>query len=153
MPVGRGTVSVVDAGWPAGVPVGGRLGTSAIDRPAQAAALQALADALAPRLGGRTLVLGTEELMWAPVRLADLLPGDVVFQSTTRSPVLAADVPGYAVRRALLFPAPDEPGRTSRLHGLPDQPYDDVVLVVDAPGWAPLAEALRPWGDVHVVQL
>ena len=111
--------------------------------------------ALARRLdvGGRTLVVGTEELMWLPTRLAALLPGDVVVQSTTRSPVLPADLPGYAVRSALLFPAPDEPGRASRLHGLPPEPYDDVVLVVDAPAWQPLAEALRPWGHVHVVQL
>lgn len=152
-PAGLGAVDLVPACWPAGVPLGGRTGTSAADRPAQDTALSSLADALTPRLGGRTLVLGTEELMWAPVRLADLLPGSVVFQSTTRSPVLAADVPGYAVRRALHFPAPDEPGRPSRLHGLPDSAYDDVVVVVDAPGWEPLAEALRPWGDVHVVQL
>jgi hypothetical protein len=153
VPAGAGRVRVLSGAWPAGLPLGGRTGTSPADRPAQAAALAGLADLLAPRLGGRTLVLGTEELMWAPVRLADLLPGEVVFQSTTRSPVLAADVPGYAVRRAVHFPSPDEPGRPSRLHGLPDEAYDDVVVLVDAPDWQPLAEALRPWGAVHVVEL
>ncbi|MCW2607617.1 MAG: hypothetical protein JWO60_2310, partial [Frankiales bacterium] len=127
--------------------------TGPADAARQAAALDLLAARLAPRLGGRTLVVGTEELMWLPVRLAALLPGDVVVQSTTRSPVLPADLPGYAVRSALLFPSPDEPGRTSRLHGLPSTPYDDVVLVVDAPAWQPLADALTPWGDVHVVTL
>ena len=89
--------------------------------------------------------------------VAGSLPGEVVVQSTTRSPVLAADLPGYAVRRALLFPAPDEPGRTSRLHGLPDEPYADVVVVVDTPADAalPLAASLRPWASegVHVVSL
>ena len=99
------------------------------------------------------LVLGTEELMWLPLRLAAELPGNVVTHSTTRSPVLAADLPGYAVRRVLHFPAPDEPGRASRLHGLPDAPYADVVVVVDTPARdaLPLAEALRPWATDSVL--
>ena len=90
--------------------------------------------------------------MWAPLRLADLLPGEVAYQSTTRSPVLPADLPGDAVRRALRFPAPDEPARGSRLHGLPYEPYADVVVVVDTPaaGAAPVAEALRPWASASV---
>ena len=90
--------------------------------------------------------------MWAPLRLAALLPGEVLYQSTTRSPVLPADLPGYAVRRALRFPAPDEPGRGSRLHGLPDAPCADVVVVTDTTAAAalPLAEALRPWADATV---
>lgn len=151
----RGTLTVRTAGWPPHLPAGGRTGTGPADRGAQEQALAVLAGRLAPRLGGRTLVVGTEELMWLPVRLAALLPGEVAVQSTTRSPVLPADLPGYAVRSALLAPAPDEPGRTTRLHGLPAEPYDDVVLVVDTPpGPArPLAEALRPWGDVAVVTL
>jgi hypothetical protein len=144
---------VLDARWPAHLPAGGRTGTGPADRAAQEQALGDLAARLAPRLGGRTLVVGTEELMWLPVRLAALLPGEVVVQSTTRSPVLPADLPGYAVRSVLRAPAPDDPGRATRLHGLPAQPYDDVVLVVDTPAAParPLAEALRPWGDVTVV--
>ncbi|MCU1693013.1 MAG: hypothetical protein JWM64_2104, partial [Frankiales bacterium] len=135
--------------WPAGLPATGRTGLTEADRQAQHEAVAALG--LTAR--GRTLVVGTEELMRVPVRLAALLGPDAVVVSTTRSPVLAADVDGYAVRRVLHFPAPDEPGRGSRLHGLPDVPYDDVVLVVDAPGWQPLADALTPWGDVTVVEL
>ena len=107
--------------------------------------------------GGPVLVLGTEELMWLPLvlaaGLAERVEGPVRYQSTTRSPVLAADLPGYAVRRVVLFPAPDEPARTSRLHGLPDTPYGDVVVVVDtsAGAAAPLAEALRPWATGRVL--
>ncbi|HEU0104151.1 MAG TPA: phosphoribosyltransferase domain-containing protein [Mycobacteriales bacterium] len=154
-PKGRGRVQVLEGCWPADLPTGGRTGVDAgtLDEP-----LAALAAAVGARLsGGPTLVLGTEELMWLPLRLAAALPGPVVTHSTTRSPVLAADLPGYAVRRVLRFPAPDEPGRTSRLHGLPDEPYADVVVVVDTPvvDAAPLAEALRPWatGSVLVVGL
>ncbi len=145
VPAGRGSVRVHPVAWHG--PATGRTGLSPDERRAQDAAVEALG----VRTSGRTLVVGTEELMRVPVRLAALLGAEVC--TTTRSPVLPADVDGYAVRRVLHFPAPDEPSRGSRLHGLPDTPYDDVVLVVDAPHWQPLAEALTPWGDVTVVEL
>ncbi len=154
LPTARGEVVELTGLWPSGTATGGRTGLAAdaLEEP-----LAALTAPVAARLsGGPVLVLGTEELMWLPLRLAAALPGSV-YQSTTRSPVLAADLPGYAVRRVVHFPAPDEPGRGSRLHGLPDAPYADVVVVVDAPAAAarPLAEALRPWatGSVLVVAL
>lgn len=148
-PTGRGAVTLLDRPWDA--PLGGRTGTTPADLPAQRRCLEDTAAAL--RLsGGPTLVLGTEELMWAPLQLAALLP-DAVFQSTTRSPVLAAQTGGYGVRRALTFPAPDAPERISRLHGLPDEPYADIVVVTDTPAAAAvaLAEALRPWATGRVL--
>lgn len=154
-PTGGGRVEVLDGAWPDGTPSGGRTGVDAGHAEPE---LAALTTAVAGRLsGGPVLVLGTEELMWLPLRLADGLAGrtdhPVLFQSTTRSPVLPADLAGYAVRRVVLFPAPDEPGRTSRLHGLPDTPYADVVVVVDtsAQDARPLAEALRPWASGSVL--
>jgi len=149
-----GRVVELTGTWPRGVPVGGRTGVAA---GALDAHVTELAAQVTPQLsGGPLLVLGTEELMWLPLQLAEALApacSSVRYHSTTRSPVLAANLPGYAVRRALLFPAPDEPGRTSRLHGLPDEPYADVVVVVDAPHAAarPLAQALRPWASASVV--
>ena len=91
------------------------------------ATLPALADRLAGRLGGGPcLVLGTEELMYLPLRLAALLdervPAAVRVQSTTRSPVAPLDRDGYAVRSAVAFDAPDEPGRVSYLYNLPLRP-------------------------------
>jgi adenine/guanine phosphoribosyltransferase-like PRPP-binding protein len=155
VPAGRGAVVHHDLAWPDGVPLGGRTGVLPAQRSAQEEWLAATAERL-PLSGGPLLVLGTEELMWAPLRLAALLPGPV-FHSTTRSPVLPADLAGYAVHRALHFPAPDEPSRGSRLHGLPATAYADVVVVTDTPAAAadPLAQALRPWASerVHVVSL
>lgn len=120
----------------------------------------ALADRL-PLAGPRTLVLGTEELLQPAVLLGAALGGGALVQSSTRSPVVAADLPGYAVRRALTTPCPDDPPRLTRVHNLADprqdspQAYDDVVVLVDTPAAAarPLAEALRPWATaaVHVV--
>jgi len=80
------------------------------------------------------LVVGTEELMHTPIRLADELsrrhPGRVLVQSTTRSPVLVADSSGYAVRRVVIASAPDDPARLTRLHNLvdPDTELPDTEL-------------------------
>jgi phosphoribosyl transferase-like protein/phosphoribosyltransferase-like predicted ribonucleoside biosynthesis protein len=161
--------------WPADVPTTARHGMTPAGTARLVAAADTVATRLAPALSGSrgVLVLGTEELMHAPAvlgdRLAARLPGTpVLLQSTTRSPVHAADDPGYAVRRTVAFPAPDDPGRRSLVHNLTDpaavppadRPWaelraDDLVVVVDAPtaNCAGLVAALRPYAAraVHLV--
>lgn len=148
--------------WPAGVPTGGRHGLRPADREARDDAIRRTAQGL--DLGpGRVLVLGVEELMAAPVLLARALQDrgvDVHVQSTTRSPVLALDEPGYAVRRRLAFASPDDAGRGSFLCNVavPDdaEPWSEIVLVTEDPAadCAPVLQALRPWADtVHLVGL
>ena len=169
-----GDVRVHEGRWPAGGPTTARHGLTAAGTAALHEAAGTAAAALAPALAGSrgVLVLGTEELMYAPTVLAAALSArlagtPVTTQSTTRSPVHAADDPGYALRRSLAFPAPDEPTRLSRVHNLADPAAvpatgrwsdlraDDVVVVVDTPAAdaAPLAGALRPFAAraVHVV--
>lgn len=132
--------------WPAGLPDGGRHGFTPAHRERLEAVLPEMAARIAEHLDGarRILVLGNEELMYAPLRLAEALdtlvaeadaeeiaevaeqaddgpapragelsapttgPG-VYFSTTTRSPVLAVDDPGYAIRTRLSFPAHDRP--------------------------------------------
>lgn len=159
-PVGR-----VALDWPAGLPDGGRHGFTPADRARLEAALPALAGQLADALdapGGqgapgapdatdaqpgrvrRVLVLGNEELMYAPLRLARALEEsgaaagrEVRFSTTTRSPVLAVDDPGYAIRTRLVFPAHDAPadGPGDRYaYNVAGAGFDAVVAVVDAQG-------------------
>lgn len=135
--------------WPADLPDGGRHGFTADHRRRLDAALPGLAAPLADLLADRRriLVLGFEELMYAPLRLAgalaDRLGGDRVrFSTTTRSPVLAVDDPGYAIRTRLAFPAHDDPAdRSTERYAYnvapgsdPDRRFDAIVLVVDTPG-------------------
>jgi hypothetical protein len=149
-----GPVNEVAARWPAGVRDGARHGLPAAHRPAFDAAVAAVARDLAPALpaAGRVLVLGTEELMHLPVRLAVELAGlvgdDVEprVSSTTRSPVVPVDDPGCAIRTALTFPAHDDPadGPGPRFAynvapGAGQPPFDAAVLVVD--------DASRGWDD------
>ncbi|MGW3041792.1 phosphoribosyltransferase [Kitasatospora sp. NPDC001159] len=134
--------------WPAGLPDGGRHGFSVADRARLDAVLPSLAGQLAealPEAAERVLVLGCEELMYAPLRLADALAarlgGDRVrYSTTTRSPVLAVDDPGYAIRTRLAFPAHDDPqddaSRERYAYNVapgadPARRFDAVVLVVD----------------------
>ncbi|MET8470937.1 phosphoribosyltransferase [Streptomyces sp. NPDC006422] len=134
-------VRVDDLGWPEGVPDGGRHGFTPAHRERLEAALPALTARLAPHLGdGRVLVLGNEELMYAPLRLATALEAtgaDVAYSTTTRSPVLAVDDPGYAIRSRLVFPAHDAPadGPGDRFaYNVAGGGFDTVVVVLDSVG-------------------
>ncbi|HET8616116.1 MAG TPA: phosphoribosyltransferase domain-containing protein [Actinomycetales bacterium] len=147
--------------WPRSVPETARHGVSPVHRAVLAERLPRLAQALAEAAQDAVLadverpttvlVLGTEELMAAPLRLAAALQSELAargrvakvrFSTTTRSPVLPLDDAGYAIRSALAFDASDEPddavggGRRRRFaYNLvgPDgsRPYDVVLLVID----------------------
>ena len=98
---GDAVVRLADHGWPAGLPVGGRHGFRAADHARLDTALPALARSVGARPGETTLVLGTEELMALPLRLAQTLADagcTVRFSTTTRSPAVVLDEPGYALR-------------------------------------------------------
>nr|WSX52032.1 phosphoribosyltransferase [Streptomyces sp. NBC_00974] len=153
-------VTHVPLDWPAAIPDGGRHGFSPAHREALDAALPAMADRLGAALGdgpARVLVLGNEELMYAPLRLAKALEAsgaaaEVRFSTTTRSPVLAVDDPGYAIRTRLVFPAHDDPadGPGDRYaYNVAGAGFDAVVAVVDSAGDTPelrtgLLAALAP---------
>ena len=134
--------------WPAGLPDGGRHGFLPEHRARLEKDLARMADGVAAGLGdaSRVLVLGFEELMYTPLRLAealaDALPGvDVRYSTTTRSPVLAVDDPGYAIRTRLVFPSHDDPadGPGERYAynvapGSGQRGFDRIVFVVDDVG-------------------
>ncbi len=138
--------------WPSALPDGGRHGFLLADQRPFSAALSAavtvLRETVRRRLeptGGRSVVVvGVEELMYLPLRMAEQLALDpawqVTFQSTTRSPVLQVDDAGYPVRRRFTFADAEgdaaqrflyNVGTASAGTGLTDDP-DLVVLVADA---------------------
>ncbi|MEV7105549.1 phosphoribosyltransferase [Streptomyces atroolivaceus] len=136
--------------WPAGVPDGGRHGFTPVHRAALEAALPAMGARIADALGDarRVLVLGFEELMYAPLRLATALEesttAEVRYSTTTRSPVLAVDDPGYAIRSRLVFPAHDDPadGPGDRYaYNVAGAGFDAVVAVVDSTADTPALHA------------
>lgn len=146
------SVTRVELDWPHGVPDGGRHGFTPAHRTALEDALPALAARIADALpaGARRVhVLGFEELMYAPLRLAvelerRLTHGEVRYSTTTRSPVLAVDDPGYAIRSRLVFPAHDDPadGPGERYaYNVAGAGFDAVVAVVDSAADTPSLHA------------
>ncbi|WP_436847292.1 phosphoribosyltransferase [Streptomyces buecherae] len=169
----------VELDWPRGLPDGGRHGFTPAHRRALDAALPDMARRLARAVrparlapGARVLVLGFEELMYAPLRLAEALQAEfdhtathgasgaggasgaaggveVRYSTTTRSPVLALDDPGYAIRTRLTFPAHDAPadGPGPRYAynvapgGDPARRFDAIVAVVDSAADTPALHA------------
>jgi len=150
--------------WPDGVRESGRHGFAPTDVAAARLAAKAVAAELAQHCSGAdVLVLGTEELMFAPLlvalELAELRPA-VRLSSTTRSPVVVHDVAGYPVRDAVRFDSTDKAadGAGARFAYNAGTPAD-LVLVVDADAdhpalWSGLVERLRRRAKrVHVVVL
>ncbi|MER6009485.1 phosphoribosyltransferase [Streptomyces bluensis] len=144
-------VARVELGWPRGVPDGGRHGFTREHRARLEEALPAMAARVAGALpeGARSvLVLGFEELMYAPLRLAraleKVIDAEVRYSTTTRSPVLAVDDPGYAIRSRIVFPAHDDPddGPGPRYaYNVAGSGFDAVVAVVDSAADTPALRA------------
>jgi hypothetical protein len=163
-------VLLADLGWPTGLPAGGRHGFTTAHHRHLATVLPGLAAELAVaadvRPGERTLVLGTEELMAAPLRLAvalaSLQKGDIPatgsqechpaaiatapppqpgmwFSTTTRSPAIVADEPDYALASGIGFPDHDDPadGPGRRFAYNVAGAWDHVLVVVDPPADTP----------------
>ncbi|MEV7322684.1 phosphoribosyltransferase [Streptomyces sp. NPDC093970] len=143
----RDLITRVDLHWPHGLPDGGRHGFGTAHRIRLEAALPAMAARLAEALplgARRVLTLGFEELMYTPLRVArelePLVPAEVRYSTTTRSPVLAVDDPGYAIRSRLVFPAHDDPadGPGERYaYNVAGAGFDAVVVFVDSAGDTP----------------
>lgn len=158
-PVGSVT-ALTDFEWPAALPTGGRHGFTPAHRDELATVLPMLSKAVATDFapGDRVLVLGFEELMYLPMRLAETIAGEhpevtVRSSATTRSPVLAVPDEGYPIQHALVFPAhdgsDDAPRYVYNVRPPGSQPWDVIVAVVDTEGatgaWrSGLVEALRP---------
>ncbi|OUD00015.1 phosphoribosyltransferase [Streptomyces swartbergensis] len=144
-------VTRIDLRWPESLPDGGRHGFTPAHRKRLEDALPAMAGRLAEALPAdtrRVLVLGFEELMYAPLRLAEALERvtdtEVRYSTTTRSPVLAVDDPGYAIRTRLVFPAHDDPadGPGERYaYNVAGADFDAVVAVVDSAADTPRLHA------------
>ncbi len=136
--------STVRASWPVGLRQGGRFGFTHGSQPAFGHAVARIAEQVRAALPAgvrRILVVGTEELMYLPLRLAIDLTGEyhVWFQSTTRSPVHPETTPGSPVRSRTIFAAADGTERYlyNAAVGFPGPSTDpDVIVLVtdDLPG-------------------
>ena len=101
--------------WPCGLRDGARHGWRRSDSETLDRQLPRLAGLLAAAVRApRVLVLGTEELMYVPLRIAAALgaltDAEVRYSTTTRSPARTVDDPGYPLRTALEFDSAEDGG-------------------------------------------
>ncbi|MGN6679144.1 MAG: TRSP domain-containing protein, partial [Streptosporangiaceae bacterium] len=89
-----------------------------------------------------TLVLGDEELMYLPQLLAAALGDDVRTSTTTRTPAVVIDQPGYPLRTVLSYGSTEQARRPAYAYNVapschPEHGnapgFDHIVLVTDAP--------------------
>ncbi|UCZ88188.1 phosphoribosyltransferase family protein [Gordonia sp. WA4-43] len=153
----RGGLVAVALDWPAAVPDGGRHGILRTDSTGFRRAATAAADTVAAQLDPRrpVVVIGHEELMYAPLCIAESLERRgfaTGYQTTTRSPAQVHDVPGYPLRRGFRFTAPEPDPETPRyVYNVSsvDHPDPQVVLIVDSP--ADTDELRAPGGLIDVL--
>ncbi len=135
-------VSSVDVPLPGGLPPLALAGWSPAQVRAARAAMRRAAAGLSVPADGRTLVLGDEELMYLPQLLASALGDDVRTSTTTRTPAVALDRPGYPLRTVLSFGSTDDGSRPAYAYNVAAsrQPergnapgFDHIVFVTDAP--------------------
>ncbi|MFW0788081.1 phosphoribosyltransferase family protein [Gordonia sp. CPCC 205333] len=126
--------------WPTDIPDGGRFGFLADDYDRFNAAVYDATALIDTRLhGGDVVVVGHEELMYLPQRIAEaLITGgrDVRYQTTTRSPAVVLDADGYPLRRGFEFIAPEADPTARRYLYNATHKHDEpsqIVLVVDTP--------------------
>ena len=160
-------VSWHDITLPDGVPAIGSGGWGRAQEMAARAAMRAAAAGLPVQRDGRTLVLGDEELMYLPQLLAAALGDEVRTSTTTRTPAVTIDEPGYPLRTALRFGSTDDGLRPAYAYNVAPSThpepgnapgFDHIVFVTDVPRGprtddlvGQLAGAARR--SVHVVAL
>jgi hypothetical protein len=132
----RGHRSRMHAPWPDGVPNGGRHGFLRTDKTQFDSAVDALAHRLADELerDRPVLLVGHEELMYLPLRVAEALAAasfETRFQTTTRSPAYVYDDENYPLRIGFTFNACED-GEASPRYMYNGWPGAQMVLVVDA---------------------
>ncbi|TKH43801.1 phosphoribosyltransferase [Paenibacillus terrae] len=136
----------------------GRFGLQSADNIALDAEITRTAERLKKlRSGQRTLVMGTGEFMYIPMRIAAELGPNVYYQSTTRSPVYPHREEGYGVVCGVPYPSPEDGTVRNFIYNVDPGQYDEIFVLIeresDAQRMKPMLDALNRLGcdQVHVV--
>ncbi|MBM7702489.1 phosphoribosyltransferase family protein [Metabacillus iocasae] len=106
------------------------------------------------RKGKKTLVLGTGEFMYIPMKVAAHMGEGVMYHSTTRSPIYPIQKDDYAIHDRIEFPSTHGEHVSNYLYNLRD--YDDIFVMFEQPidkkRIQPLLEQLASYtSHLHVV--
>lgn len=80
---------------------------------------------------GKTLILGTEEFMYIPLRIAAELQGDIKFKSTTRSPIYPLKEDGYPIKSGISFSSTYDASVDNYLYNIEEECFDTILIMVE----------------------
>lgn len=83
------------------------------------------------RRGKKTLVIGTGEFMYVPMKIASYMGEQVYFQATTRSPIYETTRKGYTIQQKFTFTSPENAGLVNHLYNIDEQQYDEIFIFVE----------------------
>lgn len=90
-----------------------------------------LAEGLQSHVKGKTLILGTEEYMYIPMKIASELKGDIAFKSTTRSPIYPFLDEAYPIKSGVNFSSVYSEDVDNYVYNLKEEAYDTILLMVE----------------------
>ncbi|MGM9925389.1 MAG: phosphoribosyltransferase family protein [Bacillus sp. (in: firmicutes)] len=85
----------------------------------------------ARRKGAKTLVIGTGEFMYIPIRIAANMGAGIHYQSTTRSPIHQSKEATYTIRSKFTFDCPENNGIANHLYNIEHKQYDEIFIFVE----------------------
>lgn len=99
------------------------------------------------RTGKKTLVIGTGEFMYIPMKIASYMGENIWYQSSTRSPIYPNKKAHYGAKTAYRFPNPEDGDIPHYLYNIKQGSYDDVFIIferkIDNKKLAPLLQQLN----------
>jgi adenine/guanine phosphoribosyltransferase-like PRPP-binding protein len=76
----------------------------------------------------KTLFLGVGEFMYIPLKIASFYKGDVVYHSSTRSPILARETENYAIQNKFRFYNIYDETINEFIYNIPNDYYDELYI-------------------------
>ncbi|MGO1060776.1 phosphoribosyltransferase family protein [Planococcus sp. FY231025] len=139
------------------LPLTGRFGLSSAEHLGIDGWALRTAELLQSAEGEKPLVIGIGENMYLPLRLAFELSGEALVQTTTRSPIFAADEEGYPIKGKAEFVLPDSAGVAQFIYNLDFLDITKIYLVAesvaDPSAWEPLLAYLEQKAPVEWISL
>lgn len=80
------------------------------------------------RIGKKSLVLGTGEYMYIPMKIASYMGENIYYHSTTRSPIYPANKERYGVQNRYSFPNPEDLSVQHYVYNIQESEYDEIFI-------------------------
>ncbi|MGB3368478.1 MAG: phosphoribosyltransferase [Acidaminobacteraceae bacterium] len=109
----------------------GRFGLNMSDHNVFKSRLDDISSKLQDYVKGKTLILGTEEFMYLPLKIASYIGGDISYKSTTRSPIYPCDDSNYPIKSGISFESFYNKDVNNYVYNIVEEEYDTILVFVE----------------------